>query len=175
MRKPSHHVRPRVEVMESRALLSTLAPLSTPHHLESRELSSAVAPLSTPHHVDNCVAGSRSHLHQQFPRASVRIKNEVVYNRSGLAIKVTAELFKNSQRIDMSKPKSIAYGHREEFNFGHGPSGLSWEIKINVVRDTGSPPPVPSSGLSLVKNSNGGYDGKIFTITFNGTNFSVSS
>ena len=103
MRKPSHHVRPRLEAMEPRALLSALVPLSTPHH------------------VNTGVAEIRRHPHQQFQRASVRITNATTYLGNGLAIKVTAQAFEHSQPHGPSKTVTIEYGKTSTFDFGKGP------------------------------------------------------
>jgi hypothetical protein len=155
-RKPTHHARPGAEVLEPRALLSTLVVASTPHPVDAGAVEIRRLP------------------HQQFQRARVRITNNTTYLGTGLAIEVTAQVFENSQPRGPSKTETIGFGKTGTFDFGHGPPGLGWEIRINVVRAQGSPPPYPSQGLSLVKNPNGGYHGKNFTITYNGTNFSVS-
>ncbi len=172
MRKSSHRVCPRVEAMESRALLSALAPLSTPHPLESRGLSSAPTALSTAHHVDDGVAEIRGLPHQAFPRASVRIKNETDRN---LVITVTASLWVGTDRWDRTNPHPIKYTNMELFKFKREPPrGNGWSITIDVKAPGRSPMTDQTLFPPANPNREYGYYGQIYKITLIGTGFMVT-
>jgi hypothetical protein len=106
----------------------------------------------------------------------VKIINNASYEGTTFPIRVTAQVYHNGEPSGLPKSETIPYNNHppRPFDFGHGPAGPAWEIKIRVMRLQGSPPDA-SGWLSLVKKPDGGYGGKIFTITVIGQSFAVSS
>ncbi len=157
MRQSKRHVPLRVEAMESRTLLSALAPLSTPHQLDT-----SVTELRKPPH------------QPRPPRASVTILDRAIYKGAGIPIFVKLQEFRGGVPHGPSKMDPIAYNHKGTFNFGTGPPGDAWQIQIVVKRHQGNPPPNESGWLPLVKGQDG-YYGKTFTIKTLGDSFEVST
>jgi hypothetical protein len=172
MRKRSYRVHPRVESMESRALLSALGPVSTSHDLESRALVSPLASVSTPNQLDTGVAEVRSGSPRNFPRTSVRIYNNT---RMGLTIDATAILKEGNRTVDRDQ-KDVHHGGTMLFTFKKPPNfNANWYVQI-VLKGKRQRPIPPTFETPLSRPSIGnppGYYGNLYTVTLTGNTFNV--